>query len=193
MSKQVQRGRPRRAETDAALMGATVELMREKGPMGVTVEAVSARSGVARTTIYRRYDNRRELIEAAIDPVVERALPPLDLSLAAKVRWVLEQVEDLFDRLGAGTVAAIIGDSDPEFTGALRDALERQVIALRMQIQSEIDNGHVGADVDPDALVGLLLGAYLSEVLRHGAPRAGWVEGAVDLLARAIAVAPPPA
>ena len=181
------RGRPRRPETDAALMRATVELLREKGPTGVTIEAVAARSGVARTTIYRRFASRRELIVAAIDPVVERPLPPTHLSLADKVRWVLAQVAELFDRgLGTGTVAAIIGDVDPEFTGALRAALERRIAALKTQIQSDIDAGRVAAQVDPDALVGLLVGAYLSEVLRHGRPRPHWEEGIVELLVKAV-------
>ena len=173
-------------------MRATVELLREKGPTGVTIESVAARSGVARTTIYRRFASRRELIAAAIDPVVDQPLPPSDLSLAGKVRWVLEQVADLFDRrLGTGTVAAIISDADPEFTGALRAALERQLQALRAQIQSDIDAGKVAQHVDPDALVGLLLGAYLSEVLRHGDPGTRLGDSTVDLLARAIEVGSP--
>jgi AcrR family transcriptional regulator len=187
MKEPATRGRPRRAETDDALMRATVELLREKGPAGVTVEAVAALSGVARTTIYRRFANRGELIAAAIAPVVERALPGVDLSLSAKVRWVLDQAVELFDlRLGAGVVAAIISDADPEFTGALRSALERQVSALVAQIQSDIDAGEVAEHVDPDALVGLLLGGYLSEVLRHGTPRTGWVDSTVDLVTKAI-------
>lgn len=192
MNEPLSRGRPRRAETDDALMRATVDLLREKGPAGVTIEAVAARSGVARTTIYRRFANRRELIAAAIDPVVERTLPPRELPLSGKVRWVLEQVTELLDgRLGAGAVAAIISNADPEFTAALRAALERQVAALKAQIQADIDAGTVAPHVDPDALVGLLLGAYLGEVLRHGCPGPRWEDGTVDLVARAISAVPP--
>jgi AcrR family transcriptional regulator len=170
-------------------MRATIDLLREKGPTGVTIEGVATRSGVARTTIYRRFASRRELIAAAIDPVVDRPLPPSDLSLEGKVRWVLEQVVDLFDqRLGAGTVAAIISDADPEFTEALREALERRLEALQAQIRTDIDAGRVSRHVDPDSLVGLLLGAYLGEILRYKTPRGGWTDGIVPMLVSALEV-----
>jgi AcrR family transcriptional regulator len=172
-------------------MRAAAELLREKGPAGVSIDAVASRSGVARTTIYRRFQSRRQLIEAAIDPVVDRPLPPLGLPLRDMVRWVLDQVAELFETgLGRGTVAAIISDSDPDFTGALRDALERRLDMLRAQISADIDAGHVAPHVEPDAAIGLLFGAYLSEVLRHGEPRQGWTDDVVDLLTRALEVRP---
>jgi AcrR family transcriptional regulator len=191
MGKPATRGRPRRAETDDRLLRAAADLLREKGPTGVTIEAVAARSGVARTTIYRRFDDRRQLIEAAIDPVVNRPLPPLDLALEAKVRWVLEQVAELFEAgLGRGAVAAIISNSDPDFTGALREALERRLRPLRAQIAADIDAGQVAPQIEPDAVIGLLLGAYLGEVLRHGEPSKGWIDETVALVIRALVMRP---
>lgn len=172
-------------------MRAAAELLRDKGPAGVSIESVASRSGVARTTIYRRFESRRQLIEAAIEPLVDRPLPPADLALADKVRWVLDQVAELFENgLGRGAVAAIIGDADPDFTGALRQALERRLEALREQIAADIDAGRVARHVEPDAVIGLLFGAYLSEVLRHGEPRVGWTGDTVDLLTKALEVRP---
>ena len=186
MSRPTRRGRPRQAETDERLLSAAAELLREKGPAGVTVEGVSARSGVARTTIYRRYDTRRQLIAAVIDPIVDRPLPPVDLPVEDKVRWVLDQVAGfLEDGLGRGAVAAIVADTDPEFTLALRAALDRGLEPLRRQIQTDVDSVGVAADTDPDAVINLLFGAYLGEVLRHGAPRARWAESTIALVAGA--------
>ena len=183
------RGRPRRAETDERLLRAAAALLRERGPSGVTIEAVDARSGLARTTIYRRFDSRRELLEAVIDPVVDRPLPPLDLTLEGKVRWVLDQVGELLEEgLGRGTVAAILTDSDPEFTAALRAALTLRLDTLRTQIQTDVDAGNVAADVAPDAIIGLLLGALLGELLRHGTTGTGWADDTVALVTRAIEV-----
>ena len=191
MNEPATRGRPRRAETDERLMRAAAELLRDKGPAGVSIESVASRSGVARTTIYRRFESRRQLIEAAIEPLVDRPLPPADLALVDKIRWVLDQVAELFENgLGRGAVAAIIGDADPDFTGALRQALERRLDALREQIAEDIHAGRVARHVQPDAVIGLLFGAYLSEVLRHGEPRVGWTGDTVGLLTKALEVRP---
>nr|WP_270888349.1 TetR/AcrR family transcriptional regulator [Pedococcus sp. 5OH_020] len=192
VSEPAARGRPRRAETDERLTRAATELLREKGPAGVSIEAVASRSGVARTTIYRRFDSRRQLIAAVIDPVVDRRpLPPLELPLREKVRWVLEQVAELFETgLGRGAIAAIVSDEDPDFTGALRHALERRLAALQAQISADIDSGQVARHVEPDAVVGLLVGAYLAEVLRRGEPRTSWTDDTVDLVTKALEVRP---
>ena len=185
------RGRPRRPETDERLLQAALELMREKGPAGVTFEAVAARSGVARTTIYRRFESRSQLVESVIDSLVDQPLPPPELSLEAKLRWVLEQVEELVEHgLGPGAVATLLTDSDPHFTVALRRALERRLAAIRAQVEDDIQAGQVAEGTDPDALVGLLLGAYLGEVVRHHRPPAGWVDATTALLLRAIQPVP---
>jgi hypothetical protein len=79
-----------------------------------------------------------------------------------------------------------VGDSDPEFTAALRHALVRRLDALREQVEADVEAGAVAAGVDADALVGLLLGAYLGEVLRHGRARPGWSDGTTALVTRAL-------
>ena len=44
-----------RPSRDERITAAALDLLRTQGPAAVTVEAVAARSGVAKTTIYRRY------------------------------------------------------------------------------------------------------------------------------------------
>ena len=56
----------RRAETEERILAAASDLLREQGPEAVNVAAVAARSGIARTTIYRRYRDRLELLQAAL-------------------------------------------------------------------------------------------------------------------------------
>src|SRR6187549_3391069 len=56
-----------------AILDATRELLAEDGEVrGLTVEAVAARSGVAKTTIYRRWRDKWEL---ALDAVMIDILP----------------------------------------------------------------------------------------------------------------------
>ncbi|WP_420829126.1 TetR/AcrR family transcriptional regulator [Bifidobacterium miconisargentati] len=51
-----------RKATDRKLMKATLQIAVERGISGVTIEEVARRSGVAKTTIYRRYHNANELL-----------------------------------------------------------------------------------------------------------------------------------
>jgi AcrR family transcriptional regulator len=64
------RGRPRRAGADAEILGVALSLLRDKGYRELTVDTVAERSGVAKTTIYRRWPTKAALVTAAIEPLV---------------------------------------------------------------------------------------------------------------------------
>ena len=186
------RGRPRNPALGERIVAAALDLLRSKGPSGLTIDAVSERSGVARTTIYRRFPDRRGLMAATLDALVEVSAPAPELPVEDKLGWVLAQVRRLVDeQVGRGGTGAVIADSDPDFTAALRHVLGDRLSTLRADIQSDVDSGALDPRVDPAALVGLLLGAYLAEVLQHGQPREGWAASTVDLLLRGAGVSPP--
>ena len=60
------RGRPRSAEAEAAIIDATLDLIVAEGVSSLSVEAVAARAGVGKATIYRRWAGKDELIEDAL-------------------------------------------------------------------------------------------------------------------------------
>lgn len=183
----VGKGRPRRPETNDRIINATLELLREHGPRAVNVTAVAARSGVAKTTIYRRYQGREDLLRAALQPVTERGEPPEKLPAKEKLVWVLARAQEvLATGVGPGGVAAVLTNSDPEFSSALRASLTSALRPLQHQISADIDQGHLAAHVDADILLNLVLGAYLAEVLRYEAARPQWLERTADLLTAAV-------
>ena len=55
-------GRPRDERADRAIVAATLDLLVEDGFHALSVEAVAARAGVGKTTIYRRWPGKRELV-----------------------------------------------------------------------------------------------------------------------------------
>src|SRR6266536_3507210 len=59
-------GRPRSEQAEQAIVEATLDLFAEQGFEGVCVEAVAARAGVGKATIYRRWPNKEELLLAAL-------------------------------------------------------------------------------------------------------------------------------
>jgi AcrR family transcriptional regulator len=69
----------RRARSEKAILDAARELIAERGVEGLTVEGVAARSGVAKTTIYRRWRDKDELALAILVDTTDRISAPPDL------------------------------------------------------------------------------------------------------------------
>ena len=181
------RGRPRLESTDQRIIQAALELLRAKGPAAVNIDSVAARSGVARTTIYRRYRDRDELLNAIMEQIFEPASPAPDLPVGDKLLWVLDRISDILEnRLGPGPTAAVIANSDPDFTAALRAGLAARLSTLADLVNLDIELGRLRANVHPDTLLDLLVGAYLAEVLRFGSARDGWTDRAIELLTPAV-------
>ena len=181
------RGRPRLESTDQRIFEAARELLRLKGPAAVNIDSVAARSGVARTTIYRRYRSRDELLHAILEHLIDPGSLAPDLPVDEKLRWVMDQISDILEsRLGPGATAAIIADSDPEFSMAVRSRLATRLSSLADLMTIDMKAGRLQPKIDPDTVLGVLVGAYLAEVLRFGSPRKGWMDRAVALLAPAV-------
>ena len=70
------RGRPRSPRAQAAVLKAARALVEEHGYPAATIEAIAARSGVAKTTIYRRWPNRTDLFVDLLVMAADAALPP---------------------------------------------------------------------------------------------------------------------
>ena len=180
-------GRPRSPETDRLIREAALPLLRTQGPTAVNIDAVAARFGVARTTIYRRYRSRDDLVGAILEALVATPVPAPTLPVREKVRWVLENIlRVLEDGIGRGGTAAVLNDIDPSVTTALRERLTDRLRVLIQAMVTDVEAGRLSHRVDPETLVGFLFGAYLSEILLHGAPRTGWVHRTVDFLAPAL-------
>src|SRR5687768_4168644 len=97
------RGRPRQADVDRRILEAAAATLRELGPSAVHIDAVASRSGVARTTIYRRYQDRAELLTATMHQVTDQGGPPVEGDVEDKLRLVLGRVRDVIEEgLGRG-------------------------------------------------------------------------------------------
>ena len=58
-------GRPRDPHLDRAILEAALRILGEGGAEALTIDAVASLAGVSRATVYRRYENRVDLMEAA--------------------------------------------------------------------------------------------------------------------------------
>lgn len=109
-------GRPRDTGRGVAILEATLSLLTEVGYEQLSMEAVAARSGAAKTTIYRRYRDKAELVAAAVDHRA-RATPPEPATddfrenLLALVSWLARQIAEQEVGLLGALFAGMRGDA----------------------------------------------------------------------------------
>ncbi|HEV7922370.1 MAG TPA: helix-turn-helix domain-containing protein [Thermoanaerobaculia bacterium] len=106
------RGRPRREGADESILAGARALLAETGYAALTVDAVAERVGVAKTTVYRRWPTKRELIAAALT-----ATSSAPSSLAALYAEVLSSVRDT----EAEVVLAVVEARREQFRAYLSD------------------------------------------------------------------------
>jgi len=169
--------------TDDRILDATVDILREKGPVAVNIEAVAAASGVAKTTIYRRYESREDLLLAGIHAATTEIKIPTDLSTYDTFRWLLRNAGEFAEHeIGRGTAAAIITNQDPASVELLREMLKVRARTLAALVQERIVVGDLRSDLDVRLVATVLLGAVLGQVIRGGATDEAWADGVLDLL-----------
>jgi AcrR family transcriptional regulator len=77
VEKKIARGRPRSVASRAAILSAAFELLVERGYAQLAIEAVAAKAGVAKATIYRWWPDRPSLVvEAFLASTQERLAFP---------------------------------------------------------------------------------------------------------------------
>lgn len=176
-------GRPRVADLDQRLEAAVLALLHEGGPSAVTMEGVAARSGVAKTSIYRRHANRTELLSAVLHKAIGAPEVPREGTVREKIRFALEQAwRQMGDVLGPGGLAAVVAGTDPEFTELCREALRPYDESLVKRIRSDSRAGRLARRLDADGIANLMFGAYLGELVRNGEVSSDWLDRCMELL-----------
>lgn len=173
---------------DARITGAALELLRSRGPMAVSIEAVSAVSGVAKTTIYRRHRNREALLRAVIDAAAIPIAAPLGLTAYDTFRWFLVHARETIENIvGRGAVAAIMLNEDPEFAGLLHERIRANTKPLRDDLRRRSDAGEIRRNLDVELVMSLLLGTFIAESIRGSASADGWADSVLEFLWPALA------
>ncbi|WP_341717702.1 TetR/AcrR family transcriptional regulator [Micromonospora sp. FIMYZ51] len=180
--------RARRAILDAAL-----DLLTEAGYTELTVEAIAARAGVGKQTIYRWWRGKGGVIlDALVEAVAAGGMVLPDTGdLRADLRTVLRgTVAEFADpKLSASTRALTIETlADDELAVQVRDRLLRpQLAAVRDRLRAGQRAGQVRTDVDLDQAVELLFGpVYHRWLLRTGPLTEEYADQLVDLTLAAI-------
>jgi AcrR family transcriptional regulator len=193
-----QRGRPRSEKARSAILEAAAELLLERGLSAVSMDAVAARAGVSKATIYRWWPTKETL---ALDALyTEWANVPsapdtgsLKGDLLALLRpWVRQATKRPYGR----AIAALITEaqSNPAFG---REYLERFVEPRRDQARAifrrAIERGEIPAGTKTEVALDLLYGPVYHRLLHGHAPlNDRFIRDVIDLALAGIAPAAAP-
>ncbi|WP_026248343.1 TetR/AcrR family transcriptional regulator [Streptomyces sp. LaPpAH-108] len=148
-------GRPRSAAADAAILAATRQALVELGWSRLTLGDVATRAGVAKTTLYRRWSGKSELVVDAIAELFNELEVPDRGSLAADIEGVVLQFAAILGRPEArnGLIAVVAeaGGDDALRERIRHSIVERQkhlVVTGRERAQAR---GEIPPESDPEA------------------------------------------
>ncbi|MEV0615850.1 TetR/AcrR family transcriptional regulator [Nonomuraea sp. NPDC050404] len=146
-------GRPRSEKAEKAIIESTLDLIAEgMGLSDLTIEAIASRAGVGKTTIYRRWSNKEDLVVDAL-ATLKAPLPPLS---GASVREDLIALIDAMRQESGHSrsrcvmnIAMSEADRYPRLMERfVKRAIEPRREALRMVIERGIASGELRSDLD---------------------------------------------
>ena len=178
-------GRPRSEQAEQAIIEATLDLFGEQGFEGVCVEAVAARAGVGKATIYRRWANKEELLLAALGSMKSPFPEPEGASVRDDlVAMLTVMCADKADPRKARRYALLLGEGGkyPRLMARYKETVVKpRHDAIRAVIRRGIETGELRADVDIEIALLTLTGTVLAkEKSVDGELNAGFAARIVD-------------
>lgn len=170
------RGRPRSEPARQAILSAAADLLLTRGLAAVSMDAVAARAGVSKATIYRWWPTKETLaLDALYEQLTEPSPEPPDTGtlrgdlLALLLGWI----ERVGDRPFGRVIGALITEAatDPVFGKLYR---ERYVEPRRAQARTifarAMGRDEIAMGTDVEAAIDLLYGALYHRLLNGHAP-----------------------
>jgi AcrR family transcriptional regulator len=178
----------RRSEVDAKILKTAREVLNNEGLAALTVERVAADSGVAKTTIYRRFKHRLDLATAAVGDIPEafKVEGPADTkewlkALVVGMSWGMQT------RAAEVVGAGLMYRHDAEFNRLYKErVVDARAEAVRPRLQQAVASGEIRGDVDLDIIMALVAGIVVTSHLNGTADQEGWIDQVMTLVYAAI-------
>ena len=178
------RGRPRSETARRAILAAAGELLEHDGISAVTVDAIAARAGVSKATVYRWWPNKAAVVT---DSFLELTAPVIDFedtgSVREDLRLQMRALARVFASKSGRVIATLVaeGNADPEIAKTFRIhwIAKRREETARV-LRRGVERGELRHDLDIEVAMDALYGPIYYRLLVGHAPLA---EGFTDVLA----------
>jgi AcrR family transcriptional regulator len=177
MQEATRRPDARFERSQQAILHATRELLSEDADVrSLTIEAVAARAGVAKTTVYRRWRDKWELaLDAVMIDMLPRFANPVDVgdTRAELVTFLGSVVEQLGTAPMGPAMQALVSQiaTEPDLARVYREqAVEPRRERLRPVIERGIARGDLRPDTDVRLVHELMVGPVFYRLFFSGGP-----------------------
>jgi AcrR family transcriptional regulator len=150
------RGRPRSEKARLAILAAAGDLMLSGGLAAATMDAIAARAGVGKATIYKWWPSRGAVaLDGFLDRVSGTLAIPEGLPTSEALTWQLGALITLLRDTTAGPLMRALvaaAQSDPDIARSLRERwlAPRRAVALEV-LRSGIERGEIRPETDLEA------------------------------------------
>lgn len=172
-------GRPRRPGVTSSILDATIDLAAEGGLEDLTLEAIAARAGVGRPTIYRRWPSKDALLAEAIEVMAERygVVPHSGNVRDDLVEWARLAIQHIQSPLRSVWLAYFNVDQAHVADEAVKRARDRNVDIVRRGVE----RGELRSDANPELLAEMVFATIWYQVtLRNRQLDPSFAETVVD-------------
>jgi AcrR family transcriptional regulator len=190
-------GRPRSARADEAIIDAVISLLEAGTPVeALSIEAVAARAGVGKATIYRRWPNKDALLVDAVT-ALKGPLPEIGgVSVRDDLCTLLRPVGQNSAMIRSSSVLPCLIPElrrSPELHQVYQRIIEPRRELMRGVFRRGIESGELRPDLDLEVAMAMLVGPMLAQSIVNwnpGLDRATLPERLVDTIWPAIAARP---
>jgi len=160
---------PRIARSRAKVIDAATAILVESGPRAVTVDAVAERSGVAKSTLYRHWESRQELLVDVMRCNVPDVAPPdCELGFESALRALVHSLAAVLrEPEWRAIMPAMVSlqQQFPELSDVLHEDRSEKFHILADVLARGAQEGAIPADVDTELAAHVLIGPVVFAVL----------------------------
>jgi len=158
-------GRPRDSRADEAILEAVLDLLSEGVTVdAISIEAVAARAGVGKATIYRRWANKQAMLADAVRELKGAPPKPSGSNVRERLLSLLRVTAKGDDARAAKILPCLIPEvqrSEIAYRVWQEAVVEPRREAGRQVLRQAIADGELRADLDVEVALSVLTGSVL--------------------------------